>query len=121
MVRFKADTLATQTPNHENTSKTAAAHIQKGSEYLDQLSQEYKGIRITIDSLLMQARLIGIQVGVQTRREIEQASRDARIYLIRGDGQSAEHFISLLRKDAEELSSQLNNASSTNRKKASSA
>ena len=87
---------------------------------MDNLSQEYKTIRITIDSLLMEATLAGVRVPTHTRHEIEQASRDARIYLIRGDTPSAEHSISLLRKDAEELRSQVYDASSMSRKKASS-
>lgn len=114
------DPSTRQTQDQGNsTRKTSASCVKKGTEFLDNQSQEYKTIRITIDSLLMSATIAGVQVSPHTRREIDQASRDARIYLIRGDRPSAEHFISLLRKDAEELRSQLKHASSTRPREAS--
>jgi len=116
------DPSMTQTQDEGNrTRNTAASRVQKGADFLDNLSEEYKTIRINIDSLLMSATLAGVQVSPHTRREIDQASRDARIYLIRGDRPSAERFISLLRKDAKELSSQLKHASPTSPVQASSA
>jgi len=93
--------------------------VEKGTNFLNSLSQEYKTIRITIDSLLMEATLAGVRVPTHPRHEIEQASRDARICLLRGDRPLAERYISILRKGVEELRRQVYNASSVGRKNAS--
>jgi hypothetical protein len=74
---------------------------------LNCLSEKYKAIRIEIDSLLMQATLAQFRVSVHTRREAERASREARLYLLRGNRQAAERYVLKLQEYVKELRSQL--------------
>jgi len=71
------------------------------------LSEKYKAIRIEIASLLTQATLGRFRVSAHTRRQLERASREARLYLLRGDHQAAERYVLKLQQYVMELRSQL--------------